>query len=100
MTYKNIINYCVIATVTLIITIAVSPKSAIAQLPYSGILVYQGPTLLVIQGYVNSNSTWAAVEKGKQEGYKMDGMSAYTYQTGDATLGYTVYKEVIITMSK
>lgn len=56
--------------------------------------------MLVITGDVNSLSTWAAVEKGKQEGYKMDGMSAYSYEEGDAQSGYTVYQDVVITMSK
>jgi hypothetical protein len=48
-----------------------------------------------------STNIWAAVELAKQQGgYKMDGMSTYSYQTGDASSGYTVSEIVIITMSK
>jgi hypothetical protein len=44
---------------------------------------------------------WAAVELAKQDGrYKMDGMSTYSYQTGDATSGYIISEIVIVTMSK
>jgi hypothetical protein len=97
------------------ITIAVTQNSAIAQQPtktmtnitkvISGYpfvsVLYHGPTLLVLRGDKFSTNIWAAVELAKQDGgYKMDGMSSYSYQTGDATSGYTVSEIVIVTMSK
>ena len=66
----------------------------------SGSILYHSSTLLVLNGVIDANSTWAAVDQGEQQGYKIDGMSAYTYQTGDTELGFTLYREVIITMSK
>jgi hypothetical protein len=112
---KNIINYCLIGAATIMITIAVTQNSAIAQQPTTTItnitkvisgypfvsVLYHGPTLLVLRGDMFSTNIWAAVELAKQDGgYKMDGMSTYSYQTGDATSGYTVSEIVIVTMSK
>jgi hypothetical protein len=46
-----------------------------------------------------STNILGAVELAKQDGgYKMDGMSTYSYQTGDATSGYTVSEIVTVTM--
>jgi hypothetical protein len=101
-----------VAVTTLIVMAAamLAQNHAMAQSPSNNLtsllsslpspVIYHGPALLVIQGDPNSNSTWAAVGQGQREGYKMNGMSAYTYQTGDTEIGYTVYKEVIVTMLK
>jgi len=72
----------------------------ISAYPFVTVL-YHGPTLLVLRGDMFSTNIWAAVDQAKQQGgYKMDGMSTYSYQTGDVSSGYTVSEIVIVTMSK
>jgi hypothetical protein len=132
---KNIINYCVIAAVAIMIVIVivmVTQDSTMAQIPgatttnftkyfasefpprclgFNGTLpicypivsvLYQSDTMLVLKGDLSlSNGIWSAVETAKQqEGYKMDGMSAYSYQTGDPSSAYRVSEIVIVAMSK
>jgi hypothetical protein len=108
------INYYIIGAATIIITIAATQNSAMAQQPTTTItnitkvisgylfvsVLHQGPTLLVLRGDMFSTNIWAAVDLAKQYGWKIDGMSAYSYQTGDSSSGYSVSEIVIVAMSK
>jgi hypothetical protein len=107
---KDIITYCLIGVATIMITIAVTQNSAIAQQPtktmtnitkvISGYpFVSRTDTIGFKRGYMFSTNILAAVELAKQDGgYKMDGMSTYSYQTRDATSGYTVSEIITVTM--